>query len=263
MRKTGKSALYNTIKGTIKKLGISEENTTGIINYIKFMESSMPTSDIKTAQRVNKKTVGSAEEEILSVLNENPSKPYAIQDVVDITGFSYPKVQILLRGLRTSRKVKIVEYVPGSGGPSKVLYQTWKSPLKALKFVTEKQGYSTVNGFIKNNKKLLAKGVGIASFASIVEDAGLPSYPLALSIGVSKGYKNSDLKKLALGSIEDKPKRKYTKRVKANKPKRKYTKRAKAQPVGVQVNQEVQSKQLNLFSFFRRRKDSSSDLIKF
>ena len=80
---------------------------------------------------------------------------------------------------------------------------------------------------------------------------------------MSKGYKNSDLKKLALGSTEDKLKRKYTERVKANKPKRKYTKKAKAQPVGVQVNQEVQSKQLNLFSFFRRGKGSSSDLIKF
>ena len=250
MKKANKSALYNTIKSTIKKLGISTEDTTGIVNYIKFMENSVPSETESTS--LSRKG-NSTREVVLSVLSEDSNKPFSIQDIADATGFKYPKVQILLKELKKSRKVKIVDYVPGSYGPSKVLYQTWKSPLKALKLVTEKQGYNTINGFIKGNKKLLAKGIGAASFASAVENAGLTSYPLSLSIGIARGYKNSDLKEIALGD------KKRSKKVKTPKGKRKYTKRVKPEVISAEIGQK---KSLSIFSIFKK-KNSTSDLIKF
>ena len=169
------------------------------------------------------------------------------------TSFSYAKVQLVLKELKKSRKVKVVDYTPGSSGPSKVLYQTWKSPLKALKLVTEKQGYSTINGFIKSNKELLTKGIGVVSFASAVESAGLTSYPLSLSIGIVKGYKNSDLKEIALGN------KRRNKKVKATKGKRKYSKKVKPEVISTEIGQK---KSLNIFSIFKK-KNSTSELIKF
>lgn len=263
MRKTSKSALYSTIKSTVKKLGISTEDTTGIINYIKFIESNAPVeTEVKVTSKGKKDNVSPAGEVILSVLSKDIDKPYGIQDIADATGFKYAKVQVELKGLKAAKKIKIVDFISGSAGPSKLLYQTWKSPLKALNLVTEKQGYSTLNGFIKNNKKLLAKSTGITSFASVVEESGITSYPLSLNIGVSKGYRNSDLKSLALGNIsEEKPtKRKYTK--KASKPKRKYTKRAKVQPVEPPIA-DVSTGLGFIGKLFKKKNHNTSDLIKF
>lgn len=256
MKRTSKSALYSTIKSTVKKLGISAEDITGIINYIKFMESNtIP----EVVSKSNKVTVGetSTGEVILTVLSANTDKPYSIQDIAQEAGFSYAKVQVALRVLKNSRKIKVVDYIPGISGPSKLLYQTWKSPLKALKTVTEKQGYSTLNGFIRDNKKQLIQSVGVVSFPSIVEKAQLESYPLSLSIGIAKGYKNSDLKKLISSTEGKEVKRKYTK--KAIKAKRKYTKKVKPETI---LTETEQKKSLNIFSIFKK-KDNNSELIKF
>lgn len=255
MKKSSKSALYSTIKSTVKKLGISAEDTTGIINYIKFIESG--TLDKAEVKNVNKKEsrINSTEDVILSILSKDANKEYSIQDLVDASGLNYTKVRTLLKDLKTSRKIKVVGYVSGSAGPSKLLYQTWKSPLKALKLVTEKQGFSTVHGFIKNHKKLLSKGIGITSFALAVEESGITSYPLSLSIGITKGYRNTDLKALALGGSNEKSK-------KINKPKRKYTKKVKVESVESPV-METKNNISFIGKLFRKNSRNTSELIKF
>lgn len=257
MRKTSKSVLYSTIKSTIKKLGISAEDTIGVINYIKFIENSVTPEVTNSSNKATEKV--STEDIILNVLNKNSNLSYSIQNITEETGFSYPKVQISLRKLKTARKIKVVDYIPGVSGPSKLLFQTWRSPLKALKTVTEKQGYTTINGFISDNKELLLKNKCRATFASIVEHSGITTYPLSLGIGITKGYKTSDLKSL-IENANKKSTKKHNKKV--NQVKRKYTKKTKIQTAEPSTFETKSSFSL-LGSLFKKKNQNTSELIKF
>lgn len=93
-------------------------------------------------------------------------------------------------------------------------------------------------------------------------------YPLLLRVGIVKGYRNTDLKKLAketYGNTEGEPtKRKYTRKtgkVELGKPKRKYTERVKTEEVN--ITPEVKNKPLNILSSIFKKKNNTSELIKF
>ena len=271
MKKAEKSALYSTIKSTIEKLGISAENTTGIINYIKFMESSVPSESVtevstrKESYPKTSKEINTSESTVLAVMNKNTEKPYSVQEIMDETGFGYFKVRTLLKNLKSSRKVKTVGYEASSGGPSKLLYQIWRSPIKALQIVTEKQGYSTISGFVKNNKKLIIKGVGVTSFAPAVEEAGLTSYPLSLGIGIAKGYKNADLMNVALGNNISTSTKKETKKVAKSKKKSSKAQSVEPSVIEVKPEEQVVTKTSSKLGFIGKffKKNNTSELIKF
>ena len=132
--------------------------------------------------------------------------------------------------------------------------------LRALKLVTEKQGYSTLTNFMRNNRELLVKGIGSALFASTVEEANLPIYPLSLNIGIAKGYKNSDLKRVALGTYSTK--KKTTKRKYNRKSKSQVIEKTETQSVEPSVT-EVKSNFSIIGNLFKRKNQDTSDLIKF
>lgn len=270
MKTTKKGTAYTSIKNALKKLGLSTEDTTGVINYVKFIESNTiqtPSVAVKTPTVSTLK--GHYLDNIVSVLSNNPKEMYDVERISKESGVSVKTVRTYIKQLRTSRKVKVVGCDMTGKGPAKLLYQAYKSPLKAIKTVTQKQGFDSAHGFFRNNKKLMGKSVTPSAFAYVVEQAGLTMYPLLLGVGIVKGYRNTDLKKLAKETYSTsketvKPtKRKYTKKVnkvEVTKPKRKYTKKVKQEVVP--ATPEVITKKPSWISIFKK-KNNVSELIKF
>lgn len=260
MKKTGKSALYSTIKSTIKKLGISTEDTAGIINYIKFMESNVETSQVThTPKKVTSSSGNKVEEIILSLLSNDNETPYGIQDICKATGLRYDPVRFAITDLRASRKIKIVDWKAAQAGPSTLLFQVHRSPLRALSIVTREQGFDSVTSFMKNNGNLLPRGYKTpAPLIKLVEELGITMYPLQTGVGLVKGYKNADLKYILKQVDEEKT---ITKKKAKKAKKRKYTKRIKPEIVSA-TPEVVKDRAMGIFSIFKR-KNSTSDLIKF
>lgn len=263
---TKKGTAYTSIKNALKKLGLSTEDTTGVINYVKFIESSnvqiaSKSSKTKTSKVITK---GSCLDNIVACLAANPEEMYDIERISKESGVAVKTIRTYIKQLRTSRKVKVVGCDMTNKGPAKLLYQIYKSPLKALKTVTQKQGFDSAHGFFNSHKNLIGKTVSPSAFAYVVEQSDLTSYPLLLRIGIVKGYRNTDLKwlcKKIYGNSEEKStKRKYTKKATVTKAERKYTRRVK--PEVISTTPEVTNKKPSWMSIFKK-KDNVSELIKF
>lgn len=262
MKEVRKESIFTTIETLLGVLGHSKSEISNVMSII------VPrVSKVKQENRINNNLnkKGTSIEAIMAVLSNNPGEKYSVERISEESGVALKTVRVLIKQLRDSRKVKIVDYTTVNHGPAVLLYQTYRSPIKTLKTVTPEQGFDSVSSFVRNNKSMLGKSVTPTSFAYLVEKEGLTVYPMMLNIGIVKGYKTSELKKLAknIFSIsEEKPKRKYTKKSTKKVAKRKYTKKATMQPVELPVNNEVKGNQLNIFSFFKKNK-KNSDLIKF
>ena len=259
MKEVKKESIYAAIKVLLEVSGCKKSDISNVMDLI---VPKVPKADIKQNNKNKPGRKGTGMDSIIAALASNPEEMYDIERISKESGVSIKTLRTYIKQLRNSRKVKIVGCNLTSHGPATLLYQGYRSPLKALKTVTPEKGYDSINSFVKNNKNLLGKSIMPSSFAYVVEQEGLTVYPMLLNVGIVKGYKTTELKKLAkrvYNSTEEKPKRKYTRRTKA---KRKYTKRTKVQPTQVQVEQPVKNGFSILGSLFKKKQETS-DLIKF
>lgn len=263
MKEVKKEIALAKIEAILEVLGFSKKDMETFMSTIetKITKSKTNSKQLKKkGSKSEKKETGM--DSIISALENNPSEMYDIERISSESGISLRTARTYIKQLRDSKKVKVVGCNLTSHGPATLLYQGYRSPLKALKIVTPDEGYDSISSFVKNNKNLLCKSIMPSSFAYVVEQEGLTVYPMLLSMGIVKGYKTTELKKLAkrvYGSSEEKPKRKYTK--KATKPKRKYTKRSKIEPIEVQ--EQPTTGKLNIFRNLFKKKQKTSELIKF
>lgn len=262
MKEVKKEIALAKIEAILEVLGFSEKDMETFMSTVeaKITKPKTKSKQLKKGgSKFEKKETGM--DSIISTLENNPSEMYDIERISSESGIALRTARTYIKQLRDSKKVKVVGCNLSGHGPASLLYQTYKSPLKSLKTVSTKEGYDSINNFVKNNKSLLGKTVTPSAFAFVVEQEGLSMYPMLLNIGIVKGYKVTELRKLAkrvYDSLEEKPKRKHTK--KATKPKRKYTKRSKIEPVEVQ---EQSTEKLNIFRNLFKKKQKTSELIKF
>lgn len=240
-------------------LNATKEEISCIMNYInsRLLEGTSKVK-VKKARKICARK-GKYLDSIVSIMAENPETPYTVEQMSQETGVSVPTIRTYIKQLRTSRKVKLVGWDMTKTGPATLLYQTFRSPLKALKTVTPEEGYDSVNNFVKKHKDLVGTSMPSA-FLYAVEQENLTVYPLLLGIGVVKGYKLTELKRLAkklysTPSTTKPNKRKYNK--KAKKAKRKYTKKVVAEPTVTPENS------LGILERLFKRSHNKSDLIKF
>lgn len=263
MKEIKKEIALAKIEAILEVLGFSKKDMETFMSTIetKITKSKTESKQLKKRKsKSGKKETGM--DSIVSILENNPSETYDIERISSESGVALGTARTYIKQLRDSKKVKVVGCNLSGQGPASLLYQTYKSPLKSLKTVSTKEGYDSINNFVKNNKSLLGKTVTPSAFAFVVEQEGLSMHPMLLNIGIVKGYKVTELKRLAkrvYSSTEEKPKRKYTK--KATKPKRKYTKRSKIEPVAVQ--EQSATGKLNIFRNLFKKKQKTSELIKF
>lgn len=141
---------YRSVTTTLKRLGLTETDITGVINYIKFIYSNnLPIENVTKKSSVSITKKGTALDSIIATLANNPEEMYNIERISKESGIAIKTIRTYIKQLRTSRKVKVVGCDMSSHGPAKLLYQSYKSPLKALKTVTQKQGFDSINNFVK------------------------------------------------------------------------------------------------------------------
>lgn len=259
MKEVKKESIYAAIKVLLEVSGCKKSDISNVMNLI---VPKVPKANTKQNSKNKPGRKGTSMDSIMSALASNPEEMYDIERINKESGVAIRTIGNYIKQLRNSRKVKVVGCNLNNPGVARLYYQGYRSPLKALKTVTPKEGYTSIHNFVKNNKELLGKSITPSSFGVIVEQEGLTVYPMLLNVGIVRGYKTTELQKLAeraYSSKEEKPKRKYTKRAKA---KHKYTQRAKVQPVEVQVEQPVKNGFSILGSLFKKKQETS-DLIKF
>lgn len=252
------------VKTVLEVLNISREDIKSIMLLI---EAKMNKSEVEIKQPKLKDSIREKKvtgmKSIISILTNNPEEMYSIERISKESGVTLRTARNYVKQLRDSKKVKIVGYNMDNKGPATILYQSYRSPLKALRVVTPEKGYDSIHNFVKNNKGLFEGLVTPSSFAFVVEQEGLTVYPMLLGVGIVRGYKTSELKKLAqrvYNPVEKRTKRKYTKRT--IKAKRKYTRRTKTEPDEIPMELTVK-KNFNILTSLFKRKEKNSDLIKF
>ena len=193
---TVRDVVYAKIEVLLEMMNMNSKNISDILDYIssKFDSSSISSVKVSKKSPVAKKQYF---ESILSLLSNNENMMYDLESISKKAGVPIRSLRRCIQQLKNARKIKVVGWNIGSHGPAKLSYQLWKSPLKAVKFVTQKQGYDSINSFVKNYRKLAGRAMSPMWFTKKVEEEGLTVYPLTLDIGVVKGYKVSELLKLA------------------------------------------------------------------
>lgn len=275
MRKSSKKEVKFTrseiLKAFLKGLGYEDNHIVKIIQCAESKVSLKATSKVsskgiqvktlKTSTKRNK-----AFDEIISILSSNPYDTFTIEELSQKIGVALTVTRGYMNQLKANRKVKVVGYDMEKPGPATLLYQTYRNPMKALKIVSPEDGYDSVNGYAKKCKQLFGKFISQPVFAEAVAKEHLSETPMILGIGVVKGYKITDLKRVAqalCSTSEVKTTKKYTKRVKKSpyKSKRKYTRKVSVQP---EVQTTIPStKGLNFLEKLFKKEQNSTDLIKF
>lgn len=131
----------------------------------------------------------SALEKILKLLNKNTEKAYTSDVLNKKLGYDLTTIQIILKKLRLSNKIKVV----GHEG-SKVLYQVIESPLPELDVYNKENKYATLYNFVNSYNNLK---ISKASFMKKAEKENLPIHPILTRSGISKGYEIKELVRLA------------------------------------------------------------------
>lgn len=275
MKKSVKKEIKYTksevLKAFLKGLGYSEEHIKDIIKCAESEPSSRVTSKVlpketKTKETRFSKQRNEAFDKIISILSSNPYDTFTVEELSEEIGVPLTVTRGYMNQLKENRKIKVVAYEMIKPGPATLLYQTYRNPMKALKIVSPEDGYDSVNGYAKKCKQLFGKFISQPVFAEAVEKEKLSETPMLTGVGVVKGYKISELKRVALGlcsTSEVKTKKKCAKKTKkvTSKTKHKYTKKVQLEPE-VQVSLP-QTKGLSFLEKLFKKEQTSADLIKF
>ena len=146
-------------------------------------------SKVTTADTKLSKYAQSALENILKLLNKDMNKSYTSSDLSKKLGYDLTTIQIILKKLRLSNKIKVVGHVG-----SKILHQVTESPLPELDVYNKDNKYSTLYNFANTYNNLK---ISRASFMKKAEKENLTMHPILTRSGISKGYEIEELIKLA------------------------------------------------------------------